>query len=95
MLKIKVCSMKTIKLYIASNTVLAPIHRLVMRILCAHYFEIPPDKTKLEGRIRTSVSIAYAQSSYATCVLDLSAGDIVLRATHRLVMMIICAKQFS
>ena len=41
------------------------------------------------------VSLAYAQSLCADCDLDLWPSDMVLFATHRLVMMIIRARLFS
>ena len=48
---------------------------------------------KVMGRTRTGFTEVYAQSLSADCDLDLATW--FLFTTHRLVMMIICAKLFS
>ena len=67
------------------------IHRLVMIIICAKLFSNPTMHNKLMGRTKTGFTEVYAQSLSVDC--DLATW--FLFATHRLVMIIICATLFS
>ena len=68
-------------------------HRLIMIIICATLFSNPIMHNKVMGRTRTGFIEVYAQGLSKDCDLDLAIW--FLFATHRLVMMIICAKLFS
>ena len=62
--------------------------------VCAKLFLNPTINNKVMDRTRTDFTEVYAQSLSADCDLDLSPSDMVLFATDRLVMMIICVKIF-
>ena len=70
-------------------------HRLIMKIICAKLFSNSTMHNKVMGRKRTGFTEVYAQSLSVDCDLDLDPPTWLLFATHRLVMMIICAKLFS
>ena len=66
-------------------------HCLVMIFIGAKLFSNPTNK--VIGRIRTGSTEVYAQSLSANCHVDLVTW--FLFATHRLVILIICAKLCS
>ena len=70
-------------------------HRLAMMIICAKLFSTLTMHNKVMGRTRTGTTEDYAESLRADCDLDFDLAIWFLFPTHRLVMMIICAKLFS
>ena len=63
-----------------------------MMIICAILFLNPTTHNKVMGRTQTGFTEVYAQSLSADCDLDLDLATLFLFTTHRLVMIIICAK---
>ena len=70
-------------------------HHLIIIIICAELFSNPTMHNKVTGRRRIGFTEVYAQSLSANCDLTFDLAPWILLATHRLVMMIICAKLFS
>ena len=69
---------------------LIAIHCLIMMIICAKLFSNPTMHYKVMGRTQTGFTEVYAQS----LSVDFDLATWFLFATHRLVMIIVCAKFF-
>ena len=84
----------TLTLDLATSFLFAP-NRLVMVIICANFFQIPPCITKLwVGHEQVSLK-SMLKNKVRTVTLTSDLATWFLFATHRLVMIIICAKLFS